>query len=171
MTASLHTSRPVTAPAAAVRLKWPLRLAIVLAVLALVYGLGTSKFSAARMEPLFYPYFRSLLHVSDSNQLFHYLSIVRWTAHSLEYFALFALLLGVIGLRPSTALALTVLVAFADEGHQYFLPDRTFSLIDLEFDAAGAVAAFLLSLAAVRLRAAPRPSVEPAPQHNDRASA
>jgi VanZ family protein len=170
MTASLNTTQP-NASAATVRSKWPLRLLIMFVVLALIYALGTSKFSAARMEPLFYPYFRSLLHISDSNQLFYYLSIVRWTAHSLEYFALFALLSWVIGLRPFTALAVTLLLAAADEGHQYFLPDRTCSLTDLKFDAAGAAAAFLLSLAVVRFRAAPRLKADPAPRENDRASA
>lgn len=174
MTASLNASQPSPgAPRAWAmpRLKWPLRLAIVLALMTVIYALGTSFFSAARMKPLFYPYFRSLLHASGEERLFYYLSIVRWTAHSLEYFGLFVLLRWLIGVRPLTALIVTLLLAAADEGHQYFLPDRTCSLIDLEYDALGAVAAFLLSLAAVRLWGAPRQNADAAPSENDRASA
>jgi VanZ family protein len=172
MTAPLNASEqsPGTPRAWAMpRLTWPLRLAILLALLTLIYALGTSLFSAARMKPLFYPYFRSLLHVSGEERLFYYLSIVRWTAHSLEYFGLFFLLFWIIGLRPLTALIVSLLLAAADEGHQYFLPDRTCSLIDLKFDALGAAVAFFLSLAALRLRAAPRTNA--APPQEDRASA
>jgi VanZ family protein len=126
-------------------LAWPVRLCLVILVGALVYWLGTSLFSAARMEPLVYPLFRSVFHVSDAGQLFYYLSVVRWTAHFLEYFVLFMLLVWVMGLRPLTALILCVLLAVADEGHQYFLPDRTCSSWDVKLDAAGAFTAFVLT--------------------------
>jgi VanZ family protein len=138
---------------------WPLRLLLVIVVGAVVYWLGTSLFSAARMEPLFYPIFRSVFHVNDAGRLFYYLSIVRWTAHFFEYFVLFVLLAWIVGLRPVTALILCVALAAADEGHQYFLPDRTCSFWDLKLDAAGAFTAFVLTLIARRTRrAAPHPA-------------
>jgi VanZ family protein len=138
------------------RLTWPWRLCLLALALAVVYWLGTSLFSAVRMEPLFYPFFRAMFHVGEPGQLFHYLSLVRWTAHCLEYFALFMLLVWLVGLRPLTALLFCVILAGADEGHQYFLPDRSCSLRDLTLDAAGAATAFILTIAARRLRAAPR---------------
>jgi VanZ family protein len=164
--------QPQPVPSAApFRFDWRLKLAILTAVAALVYFLGTSLFSAARMEPLFYPYFRSLFHVSDSGQLFFYLSIVRWTAHFMEYFALCLLLVWIVGLRPFTAMVITVLLAAADEGHQYFLPDRTCSLLDLKYDWAGALIAFLLSLAVTRLRRAARVQMAAAPGQQSEISA
>jgi VanZ family protein len=151
-------------------LNLPLRLAILTAIAVLVYVLGTSFFSAARMEPLFYPYFRSLLHVTDSGQLFFYLSIVRWTAHFMEYFVLCLVLVWFVGLRPFTAMVICVALGAADEGHQYFIPDRTCSLLDLKYDWAGALTAFLLSVAAIRLRQAPRLKTNAAPEQQSRAS-
>ncbi|HEV3112795.1 MAG TPA: VanZ family protein [Candidatus Binataceae bacterium] len=105
------------------RLHWPLRLCLFVAVVAVIYLLGTSLFSAARMEPLFYPFFRSTFHISTPVQLFYYLSIVRWSAHYLEYFVLLLLLVWLVGLRPFTALVLCLLLAFVDEGHQSARPD------------------------------------------------
>ncbi len=144
------------AGAARIRFGWPLRLGLFGAIVAIVYWLGTSLFSAARMEPLFYPLFRSWLHVTGDDQLFYYLSLVRWTAHFFQYFGLFLLLFWVLGLRPLTALILCVLLAVADEGHQYFLPDRSCSLLDIKLDAAGAATAFVLVVAARRIRVAPQ---------------
>lgn len=142
------------------RLNWPLRLCLLAALVAVIYLLGTSLFSAARMKPLFYPYFRSLFHISAPDQLFYYLSIVRWTAHYVEYFVLLLFLVWLVGLRPITALLLCLLLALADEGHQYFLPDRSFGVLDLELDAAGAATAFVLTIAIRRLRAAPDPETK-----------
>ncbi len=112
--------------------------------MAVVYWLGTALFSAARMEPLFYPYFQSLLHAGTANELFWDLSIVRWSAHFLEYLVLCFLLARIVGLRPWLALLISVLAAAADEGHQYFIPARTCSLRDLGYDSAGAVTMFVL---------------------------
>jgi VanZ family protein len=153
------------------RLKWPLRLCLFVAAIAVVYWLGTSLFSAARMKPLFYPLFSSLFHTNAEGPLFHYLSIVRWTAHYLEYFTLFLLLVWLLGLRPLTALVLCVVLAAADEGHQYFLPDRTCSLRDLSFDAVGAATAFVLTIAARRLRTATPPETRTVPERSGQASA
>lgn len=146
------------------RLNWRLRLCLFVAVVVLVYWFGGSLFSAVRMEPLFYPFFRSLFHISAPGQLFYYLCIVRWIAHFLEYFFLFLLLVWLLGLRPSIALLLCLLLALADEGHQYFLPDRSFAVFDLELDAAGAATAFVLTIAATRLRAASHPETKVLPE-------
>jgi len=133
----------------------PVRLCLLAIVLAVVYWLGTALFSAARMEPLFYPVFRFVLHVNEPEQLFYYLSLVRWTAHYFEYFFLFVLFTWLVGLRPLTALVLCVALAGADEGHQYFLPERSCSLRDINLDTAGAATAFVVTIIAGRLRAAP----------------
>ncbi len=152
-------------------LGWPARLCLFTALMAMVYWLGTSLFSAARMEPLVYPLFRSLLHANRPDQLFYYLSLVRWSAHFGEYFVLFMLLVWVLGMRPLTALILCVLLGAADEGHQYFLPDRTCSLTDLKFDAAGAATAFILVAGARRFGAAPHPQTDPVSEQTGPASA
>ncbi|HKD66844.1 MAG TPA: VanZ family protein [Candidatus Binataceae bacterium] len=147
------------------------RLCLFVAFIAGVYFLGTSLFSAHRMEPLFYPYFRSLFHVSAPGQLFYYLSVVRWIAHFLEYFTLFLLLSWLLGLRPLTALIVCLLIAGADEGHQYFLPDRSCSLRDLTLDMAGAATALLLTIAARYIRARPHLADKMAPEQTRRAPA
>jgi VanZ family protein len=152
-------------------LSYPSRVCLFAVLIAAVYFLGTSLFSAARMKPTFYPIFTSLLHVNGQRELFYYLSIVRWTAHYLEYFGLFMLLVWLLGMRPLAALLLCLLVAAADEGHQYFLPDRTCSLRDLGYDSAGAASAFLITLAASRLRAAPRSEAGVLPERTGRAPA
>jgi VanZ family protein len=174
MTPTIGTAEQQRGPAGGTlkfHLGWPVRLAILTAVAIFVYVLGTSYFSAARMEPLFYPYFRSLLHVTDSGQLFFYLSIVRWAAHFMEYFVLCLVLVWFVGLRPVTAMVICIALGAADEGHQYFIPDRTCSLLDLKYDWAGALTAFLLSLAAIRLRRAPRLKTNAAPDQPSQASA
>jgi VanZ family protein len=155
----------------AIGLSRPQRLCLFVAVLALMYWLGTSLFSAARMQPLLYPFFRSRFHVSTAGQLFYYLSIVRWTAHYLQYFGLLVFLVWMLGLRPLTALLLCLLIALADEGHQYFLRDRSFSLFDLKLDAAGAATASILTVVTRRLRAAPHRESQALPERTGPASA
>lgn len=152
------------------RLNWPLRFGLFIAAMATVYCLGTSLFSAARMEPLFYPFFRSAFHTSDPGQLFHYLSVIRWTAHFMEYFVLFLLLAWLLGMRPAIALVICLLIALGDEGHQYFLPDRTFSTFDLRMDASGAFSALVLTTAIRRLRAARAPQAAVLPEETGPAS-
>jgi VanZ family protein len=152
------------------RLMGPLRWCLFVGVLAIVYWLGTSLFSAARMEPLVYPVFRSLGANGDA-QLFSYLTVVRLSAHYGEYFVLFVLLVWVLGMRPLTALIVCVLLAGADEGHQYFLPDRSCSLRDIKFDAAGAATAFILVAAARRWRSAPALQNAPGAEQTGPASA
>jgi len=82
----------------------------------------------------------------SGTQLLVYDSFIRWSAHYLEYFVLLLFLVWALPLRPLTALIIAVTLAAADEGHQYFLPDRTCSLFDIEVDAAGAATAFILMI-------------------------
>jgi VanZ family protein len=152
-------------------MSWQLRMVLFVAALAVIYFLGTSLFSAARMGRLFYPMMKSVFHVSEPHQLFHYLTVVRLTAHYLEYFLLFLLLAWLVGLRPLTALILCLILAGADEGHQYFLPDRTCSPRDLGFDTAGALTAFILTITARRILATPRPDAKLASEPAKQASA
>lgn len=152
-------------------LGWPMRLCLFAAVVAMVYFLGTSLFSAARMKPLFYPWFRSLFGASTEGQLLYYLSLVRWTGHYFQYFVLFLLLVWVLGLRPLTALIVCLVLSAADEGHQYFLPDRTCSLMDLKLDAAGAATAFILIAGSRRLRATSALQTDPVSEQTGPASA
>jgi len=129
--------------------KW-IRLLLFIAAASIVYFLGTSMFSAARMQLLVNPQLSSVFHTHSAGQLLQYIYRIRWAAHYLEYFVVFLFLVWAVRLRPSTVLVITVAMAAADEGHQYFLPDRTCSLFDLKLDAAGAATAFLL-LATIRL--------------------
>lgn len=131
---------------------WLTRVAALAALLGIVYLLGTSLFSAARMERLLYPLLGSWFHITDSAEQFHYLVALRLTAHYLEFFVLSLALVWIVGLRPFAAVIVSLLLAAADEGHQYLLPDRTFALRDLRYDAAGVLTAFVLAVAIRRLR-------------------
>jgi len=140
-----------------------LRPLLLIAVISSIYFLGTSLFSAARMRLLIDPSVSAAFHPDSGSQLLHYDYLIRWTAHYLQYFVVFLLLLWALRLRPLTALILTVALAAADEGHQYFIPDRTCSLFDLTVDAAGAATACILASGLRLLRGAPRlPSPLPA---------
>ncbi len=158
-------------PHVGIGLGWPVRLCLFATVVAMIYLLGTSLFSAARMKPLFYPWFRSLFGAGSEGQLLYYLSVVRWTAHYFQYFVLFLLLVWVLGLRPLSALILCLALGAADEGHQYFLPDRSCSLMDLKLDAAGAATAFILIAGSRRLRATSALQTDPVSEQTGPASA
>ena len=123
------------------------------AALAVIYFLGTSLFSAARSTALV----RWVLHVlhrgGSDDLIVHYNDWLRWIAHYLQFFVLFLFLaVWPLRIRPLAAMVLCLLVAAADEGHQYFLPDRTCSLSDFELDSAGVVTAFVLAISAGRLQ-------------------
>jgi VanZ family protein len=123
-------------------------MALFIVALASIYFLGGSLFSAARMTLLFYPLMRLVFHVTDRNQLYYWLTVVRYAAHYMEYFVLFLVLTWLVRLRPLTALILCLILAVADEGHQYFLPDRTCSPRDIAWDSAGALTAYFLTIIA-----------------------
>jgi len=155
--------------------KW-IRPLLLIAAMSIIYFLGTSLFSAPRMKRLLDPRLSAAFQLHSETQLLHYDYIIRWSAHYLEYFVAFLFLVWALRLRPLTALLLAVALAVADEGHQYFLPDRTCSLFDVKLDAAGAATAFILTVAIRFMRgssrlvpvvaegqgsAAPRPGTSP----------
>jgi VanZ family protein len=121
-------------------------------VLALIYFFGTGRFSMVRTELLLEPVLK-LWHPNHSaSWTWSIVSRVRWTLHFLEFFVVFILLaVWPMRLRPLTALIVSLALAAADEGHQYFLADRSFSLFDLKLDAAGAATALVLTVAMRRL--------------------
>lgn len=137
--------------------RW-IRPLLFIGVASLVYFLGTSTFSAARMQLLVDPHLRSVFQIDSAGQLLQYIYRIRWAAHYLEFFVVFLFLVWALRLRPLTALVITVAMGAADEGHQYFIPDRTCSLFDFKLDAAGATTAFILLIATRFLRGSSRPA-------------
>jgi VanZ family protein len=124
----------------------PVRIAAFIVTLAAIYFFGTGTFSMARTRLLVDPILHHLYPGLGSGQMYNIIARMRWTLHSAEYFVVFILLaVWPLRLRPLTALIVTIALAAADEGHQYFLPDRTCDLFDLQMDATGAMAAFLLT--------------------------
>jgi VanZ family protein len=148
------------------------RLLIVLAALALIYFLGTSPFSNRNSAALIRWTMEHLFHRNPNGQIFFLNNCLRWGAHYLEYFVLFLMLaVWPLRLRPLTALIITVAVGAADEGHQYFIPDRRCSLVDFEIDSFGAATAFFLTLALRRVRGAARVRVNPGSEETEKTSA
>ncbi len=137
---------------------WASRIFGVALIVAAVYFAGGSRFSTFRTQPLFDPIFASLFHTQDPDRLYVYFANLRYTVHFLEYFVMYLLAARLLGLRPRSALLLCIILAAADEGHQYFLPDRSCSSRDFSLDIAGAATALLTSAALSR-----RSRLEPAP--------
>jgi VanZ family protein len=129
------------------------RMLVIGALLAVTYFLGTSLFSNEHSIQLV-RWVVDALRLSRPDQKITALNAgLRWTAHYLQFLVLFAAFaVWPLRLRPLTALLLCLALAAADEGHQYFLPDRSCSLTDLELDWAGTVTAFVFVLAVTRLR-------------------
>jgi VanZ family protein len=97
---------------------------------------------------------------------------LRWSAHYLEFFLLFLILaVWPLQIRPLPALLLCVLLAAADEGHQYFVPDRSCSLFDFELDSAGVLTAFVLAVSVRRLHGRSRAGTAIAAAPGEKASA
>ena len=145
---------------------------IFIAALTLIYFLGTSPFSNRNSAALIRWTMEHLFHRSPNGQIFFLNNLLRWSAHYLEFLVLFLMLaVWPLRLRPLTALIITVAVGAADEGHQYFIPDRSCSLRDFELDSAGGATAFILTLALRRVRGAPRVPAHPASEDTKKASA
>jgi VanZ family protein len=78
--------------------------------------------------------------------------LVRKSAHFTEYAALFWLLVrGPMARRPYAALALCVIYAMLDEGHQMFETGRSASLYDVALDSSGALFSNFLKLTIAEL--------------------
>ena len=108
------------------------------------------------MRLLIDPVLGAIVRGDSGTQLLFFDNFIRWTAHYLEYFVVFLFLVWALRSRPLTALVIAVALAVADEGHQYFLPDRTCSLFDIKVDAAGAATAFILTVTIRFLRGSSR---------------
>jgi VanZ family protein len=148
------------------------RLLIFLAALTLIYFLGTSPFSNRNSAALIRWTMEHLFHHNPKGQIFFLNNWLRWSAHYLEFFVLFLMLaVWPLRLRPLTALIITMAVGAADEGHQYFIPDRRCSLVDFEIDSFGAATAFILTLALRRVRGAPGVRANPGAEETEKASA
>jgi VanZ family protein len=132
------------------------RLLIFIAALTLIYFLGTSPFSNRNSAMLIRWTMEHLFHHDPKGQIFFLNNLLRWSAHYLEFFVLFLMLaVWPLRLRPLIALIITVAVGAADEGHQYFIPDRSCSLVDFGIDSLGAATSFILTRALRRVRANP----------------
>lgn len=71
--------------------------------------------------------------------------VLKKIAHVSEYAVLYALIFRSTGGKWATSYLLTAIYAASDEFHQYFVPGRTATLLDLGFDASGAnIALYLL---------------------------
>jgi VanZ family protein len=148
------------------------RLLVFVAVVALIYFLGTSLFSNPKSAALVRWTLEHLSGHSSNYQIAIFNNWLRWTAHYLEFFVLFLMLaVWPLRLRPLTALIFVVALGAADEGHQYFIPDRSCTLFDFELDAAGAVSAFILTLTLRRVRGSPRVPANPACEEIEQSSA
>jgi hypothetical protein len=86
-------------------------------------------------------------HVSESG-FRHVWGFVWWFFvkgwHAIEFGILFALFRTAIRKSPGLVMILTVLCAFADEGHQLFVPNRGCRLSDVCIDVVGIIASALI---------------------------
>jgi VanZ family protein len=105
-----------------------------------IFGLSTSYFSAANTSKIIDPILRFLIPGASAATVALGHDLVRKCAHFTNYAILFWLLArGPMSGRPYAALALCVLYALLDEGHQTLVPGRTPSLRDVALDSTGAL--------------------------------
>lgn len=117
-----------------------------------IFVMSTSTFSAFNTSRLIEPIILWLFPTASVGTLAVVHALIRKSAHFVEYGVLFWLLLrGPMAKRPYTALALCIVYALLDEGHQMFVPGRTPSLYDVALDSTGALFSRFLSLAIAEL--------------------
>jgi VanZ family protein len=117
--------------------------------MAVIFGLSSDTASAEQTSRFLLPLLRWLLPWATSGQLDLLHAVARKGGHLTEYAVLAALWFRAFargrGLTPRAAswlaLALSVVWAFVDEGHQSMLLARTGSALDVGIDAGGAVLA------------------------------
>ena len=122
--------------------------------MAVIFGLSSDTASAEQTSRFLPPLLRWLLPWATSGQLDLLHAAARKSGHLVEYAVLAALWFRAFargrGLAPRAAswlaLAIAVVWAFVDEGHQSMLLSRNGSALDVGIDAGGAV----LALAAAR---------------------
>ena len=105
-----------------------------------IFLLSTSTFSAFNTARIIGPVVRLFVPDASTATIVLIHTMVRKSAHFVEYGVLFWLLLrGPMHGRPYAALAVCVMYALLDEGHQIFVPGRTASLYDVALDSTGAL--------------------------------
>jgi VanZ family protein len=117
-----------------------------------IFLMSTSYFSAANTSRIIEPILRWLMPGVSAATVASIHFFIRKSAHFSEYLVLFWLLArGPMQRRPQVALALCVLYAFLDEGHQILVPGRTPSIYDVGIDFSGALFSRFLHLAIVEI--------------------
>lgn len=132
-----------------------------------ISGFSTGWFSGERTGYVFLPLLRFLLPWASLADLVALHGVVRKLAHFVEYLVLGILVYRALDESPGfgprialRALALCAALALVDEGHQYFVANRTAAWQDCLIDASGAAAGLgLLGMRrrSVTARAAARP--------------
>jgi VanZ family protein len=148
------------------------RILIFGAVVAATYFLGTSLFSSVHSSQVVRWVLNAVRHGAADDQVLVFNNWLRWSAHYLQFLVLFLVLaVWPLRIRPLPAMILCLLLAAADEGHQYFIPDRTCSLFDFGLDSAGVITAFVLVVSVRRLRGRSRADTAIAVAPGEEASA
>lgn len=120
----------------------------VLTWIVVIFILSTSLFSAANTSKIIDPILRFLLPAASPATIAFGHDLVRKCAHFTNYAILFWLLVrGPMRGRPYASLAMCVMYALLDEGHQMFVPHRTPSLYDVALDSTGALFSRFLNAA------------------------
>jgi VanZ family protein len=118
----------------------------------IIFTLSTSAFSASNTAKTIDPILRWLLPGMTAASIDVAHTMIRKSAHFMEYGVLFWLLVrGPMSDRPYSALMLCVAYALLDEGHQSFVPGRTASLYDVALDSTGALFSHYLIAAIAEL--------------------
>ena len=105
-----------------------------------IFILSTANFSAYYTSRMIEPILRFLFPFASAAAIAMMHMLIRKAAHFTEYGVLFWLLArGPLRGRAAVALAICVIYALLDEGHQMFVPGRTASLYDVALDSTGAL--------------------------------
>jgi VanZ family protein len=122
--------------------------------LSIVFWMSSGTFSARNTAPLIKPIVSFLAPEIPSQQVGLIHSLIRKAGHFTEYFILGLLLFRAFRGRFSRsfswrcsflAVVVVVLWAASEEFHQYFIPTRSSSAVDVGIDAAGGVLAQFVS--------------------------
>ncbi len=120
-----------------------------------IYWMSNETFSAENTSSVVEKVVTFLVPMISSQELVLIQAFIRKAAHVIEYFILGLLLFRAFrggtsaswnSLWPFLAFTMVVLFAVSDELHQYFVPTRMGSYVDVGIDAAGGLLAQLASL-------------------------